>query len=265
MPPVDKVRHPPLVPGAAPAAVPGLGAPVPYALPLHGPLPSCSPATPPPPPAMPHTPTCTPAPQPAPRHPSPAIHAAIAGVGAVLLCFFPCFRPTPIPNPNHPSQCSYHEAWELSYFGANVLHPRTTLPAMRYEIPITIRNFFNLASLLASLYLLVAAPSVGVLHAQRTAHRCNFFNLASLLGLLTGRMFAACLRLLASARPWRTSASTAASCRPAWQAALQCKSGCARPRPALPSPSTAGPGAAPQRPLPSTAHLSPAGRPRHRD
>lgn len=41
---------------------------------------------------------------------------------------------------------SYHEAWELSYFGANVLHPRTTLPAMRYSIPITIRNFFNLAA-----------------------------------------------------------------------------------------------------------------------
>ncbi|CAD7703477.1 unnamed protein product [Ostreobium quekettii] len=38
---------------------------------------------------------------------------------------------------------SYHEAWELSYFGANVLHPRTTLPAMKYSIPITIRNFFN--------------------------------------------------------------------------------------------------------------------------
>ncbi|KAK9806380.1 hypothetical protein WJX72_012231 [[Myrmecia] bisecta] len=38
---------------------------------------------------------------------------------------------------------SYHEAWELSYFGANVLHPRTTLPAMKYNIPITIRNFFN--------------------------------------------------------------------------------------------------------------------------
>lgn len=27
---------------------------------------------------------------------------------------------------------SYHEAWELSYFGANVLHPRTTLPAMKH-------------------------------------------------------------------------------------------------------------------------------------
>jgi hypothetical protein len=39
---------------------------------------------------------------------------------------------------------SYHEAWELSYFGANVLHPRTTLPAMKYNIPISIRNFFNL-------------------------------------------------------------------------------------------------------------------------
>lgn len=39
---------------------------------------------------------------------------------------------------------SYHEAWELSYFGANVLHPRTTLPAMRYNIPIAIRNFFSL-------------------------------------------------------------------------------------------------------------------------
>lgn len=39
---------------------------------------------------------------------------------------------------------TYHEAWELSYFGANVLHPRTTLPAMKYHIPITIRNFFNL-------------------------------------------------------------------------------------------------------------------------
>ena len=41
---------------------------------------------------------------------------------------------------------TYHEAWELSYFGANVLHPRTTLPAMKYNIPITIRNFFNLSA-----------------------------------------------------------------------------------------------------------------------
>lgn len=38
---------------------------------------------------------------------------------------------------------TYHEAWELSYFGASVLHPRTTLPAIKDSIPITIRNFFN--------------------------------------------------------------------------------------------------------------------------
>ncbi|CAI7873818.1 unnamed protein product [Closterium sp. NIES-54] len=38
---------------------------------------------------------------------------------------------------------SYQEAWELSYFGANVLHPRTTLPVMKYAIPMFIRNAFN--------------------------------------------------------------------------------------------------------------------------
>lgn len=46
---------------------------------------------------------------------------------------------------------SYHEAWELSYFGANVLHPRTTLPAMRGGVPITIRNIFNQVDIRANL------------------------------------------------------------------------------------------------------------------
>jgi aspartokinase/homoserine dehydrogenase 1 len=41
---------------------------------------------------------------------------------------------------------SYNEAWELAYFGANVLHPRTTLPAMKYNIPVTLRNYFNQAA-----------------------------------------------------------------------------------------------------------------------
>ncbi|XP_044511708.1 bifunctional aspartokinase/homoserine dehydrogenase 1, chloroplastic-like [Mangifera indica] len=41
---------------------------------------------------------------------------------------------------------SYQEAWEMSYFGANVLHPRTILPVMRYDIPIVIRNIFNLSA-----------------------------------------------------------------------------------------------------------------------
>ena len=33
-----------------------------------------------------------------------------------------------------------------SYFGANVLHPRTIIPVMRYDIPIVIRNIFNLSA-----------------------------------------------------------------------------------------------------------------------
>lgn len=41
---------------------------------------------------------------------------------------------------------SYQEAWELAYFGASVLHPRTTQPAMRAGVPIAIRNFFNRAA-----------------------------------------------------------------------------------------------------------------------
>ncbi|OAY68744.1 Bifunctional aspartokinase/homoserine dehydrogenase 1, chloroplastic [Ananas comosus] len=41
---------------------------------------------------------------------------------------------------------SYQEAWEMSYFGANVLHPRTIIPVMKYNIPIVIRNVFNLSA-----------------------------------------------------------------------------------------------------------------------
>ncbi|CAK8578453.1 unnamed protein product [Lathyrus sativus] len=41
---------------------------------------------------------------------------------------------------------SYQEAWEMSYFGANVLHPRTIIPVMKYGIPIMIRNIFNLSA-----------------------------------------------------------------------------------------------------------------------
>ncbi|GMP36522.1 hypothetical protein CsSME_00008627 [Camellia sinensis var. sinensis] len=41
---------------------------------------------------------------------------------------------------------SYQEACEMSYFGANVLHPRTIIPVMQYDIPIVIRNVFNLSA-----------------------------------------------------------------------------------------------------------------------
>lgn len=43
-------------------------------------------------------------------------------------------------------ELSYQEAWEMSYFGANVLHPRTIIPVMKYDIPIVIRNIFNLSA-----------------------------------------------------------------------------------------------------------------------
>lgn len=42
---------------------------------------------------------------------------------------------------------SYQEAWEMSYFGANVLHPRTTIPVMKSNIPVTIRNIFNVSAI----------------------------------------------------------------------------------------------------------------------
>ncbi len=40
-------------------------------------------------------------------------------------------------------QISYAEAMELSYFGANVLHPRTIEPAMREHIPVRVKNTFD--------------------------------------------------------------------------------------------------------------------------
>lgn len=65
------------------------------------------------------------------------------------------------------STLSYHEAWEMSYFGASVLHPRTTMPAMKYDIPITIRNFFSKD--LPGEHLRCIVAVVG-LHARQIRH-----------------------------------------------------------------------------------------------
>jgi bifunctional aspartokinase / homoserine dehydrogenase 1 len=43
-------------------------------------------------------------------------------------------------------QISYAEAAEMSYFGAKVLHPKTLVPAIVYDIPIRIKSTFNDAS-----------------------------------------------------------------------------------------------------------------------
>jgi aspartate kinase len=39
-------------------------------------------------------------------------------------------------------EISYHEASELAYFGAKVLHPKTLRPLLQFEIPVWIRNTF---------------------------------------------------------------------------------------------------------------------------
>lgn len=48
--------------------------------------------------------------------------------------------PTIIDNPKKIKQLSFEEAYELSYFGAKVLHPNTMLPAIEKSIPIHIYN-----------------------------------------------------------------------------------------------------------------------------
>ena len=40
-------------------------------------------------------------------------------------------------------ELSYQEAMELSYFGAEVIHPYTMIPAVELNIPIIIKNTFN--------------------------------------------------------------------------------------------------------------------------
>ena len=54
--------------------------------------------------------------------------------------------PRLVPQAQALSELSYDEAMELAYFGANVIHPATMTPAIRSEIPVTIRNTFNPAA-----------------------------------------------------------------------------------------------------------------------
>ena len=41
------------------------------------------------------------------------------------------------------NQVSYEEASELAYFGAEVLHPIAMQPAMKYDIPVRVKNSYN--------------------------------------------------------------------------------------------------------------------------
>jgi aspartokinase/homoserine dehydrogenase 1 len=49
-----------------------------------------------------------------------------------------------------------------SYFGANVLHPRTTVPVMKYRIPIILRNAFDLS-----------APGTKIWHSPMASEECE--------------------------------------------------------------------------------------------
>ncbi|MDH3266711.1 MAG: bifunctional aspartate kinase/homoserine dehydrogenase I, partial [Gammaproteobacteria bacterium] len=51
--------------------------------------------------------------------------------------------PNRVPEARVIKQLTYNEAMELAYFGAKVIHPQTLGPAVKNDIPVTIRNSFN--------------------------------------------------------------------------------------------------------------------------
>jgi aspartokinase/homoserine dehydrogenase 1 len=58
-------------------------------------------------------------------------------VDGVLSC-----DPKLVPHARTIPEISYHEAADLAYFGAKVLHPKTLHPVMQSDIPVWIRNSF---------------------------------------------------------------------------------------------------------------------------
>jgi len=51
--------------------------------------------------------------------------------------------PRIVPSARTVSQLSYEEVAELAYYGANVLHPKTVIPAIRKRIPVRVLNTFQ--------------------------------------------------------------------------------------------------------------------------
>jgi len=51
--------------------------------------------------------------------------------------------PRMVPNAIPVSDVSYEEASELAYFGAQVLHPIAMQPAMKYNVPVRVKNSYN--------------------------------------------------------------------------------------------------------------------------
>ena len=59
--------------------------------------------------------------------------------------------PNRFPDTKLLSHISYHEAIELSYFGASVIHPRTLQPLQKKNIPLYVRSFVDLGRPAATL------------------------------------------------------------------------------------------------------------------
>lgn len=51
--------------------------------------------------------------------------------------------PRVVPHAVPLDQVSFEEASELAYFGAEVLHPIAAAPAMKYNVPIRVKNSYN--------------------------------------------------------------------------------------------------------------------------
>jgi len=54
--------------------------------------------------------------------------------------------PRLVPNAIPVDDVSYDEASELAYFGAQVLHPIAMQPAMKYDVPVRVKNSYNPAA-----------------------------------------------------------------------------------------------------------------------
>lgn len=78
---------------------------------------------------------------------SGAIFAALAGASEIHIWTdvdgVLSADPRLVPEAVLVEHLSYHEACELAYFGARVIHPQTMAPAIDRNIPITIRNTFR--------------------------------------------------------------------------------------------------------------------------
>jgi bifunctional aspartokinase / homoserine dehydrogenase 1 len=79
--------------------------------------------------------------------------------------------PRRVPDARVIDSLSYHEAMELAYFGAKVIHPQTMAPAVAGDIPVWIRNTFapQKAGTLICAHPVSTLPVKGITSIERVA------------------------------------------------------------------------------------------------